>query len=104
MLHARIRRFLGLTQFDVSVGTAIPLSRLSSFERGSCDLDSVQRAALERFLSSRLYGVRDSFHVEKALTDLLPANVSKCDSLEPVILDLQAAISNLQRPARMEKP
>jgi hypothetical protein len=54
MESARIRRFLGLTQRDVSTATGILISRISACERGVLRLSSSERAVLRAFLRDRL--------------------------------------------------
>ena len=54
MDFARIRRFLGLTQRDVSVATGILLSRISGAERDLIQLTRSEREVLITFLRTRL--------------------------------------------------
>ena len=51
---ARIRRFLGLTQFDVAVGTGVPLGRIGLAERGRIQVNACEEKAISNFLESRL--------------------------------------------------
>jgi hypothetical protein len=51
---ARIRRFLGLTQFDIAVATAVPLGRVGASERGTITLNHCEEKAISNFLESRL--------------------------------------------------
>ncbi|HXW57746.1 MAG TPA: hypothetical protein VEJ67_18480 [Candidatus Cybelea sp.] len=50
----KIRMFLELRQFDVTVATGIPIGRLSQAERGLVALNRVEQASLEFFLRDRL--------------------------------------------------
>jgi len=60
---ARIRRFLGLTQRDVSAATSILISRLSGAERGVIELTQTELVVLRTFLARR---TRVVFEVEEA--------------------------------------
>jgi hypothetical protein len=60
---ARVRRFLGLTQRDVSAATSILISRLSGAERGVIALTNTERVVLQTFLARR---VRVAFEAQKA--------------------------------------
>ena len=51
---ARVRRFLDLSQRDVSVGTGILISRISGAERGVIELTVSEKIVLREFLERRL--------------------------------------------------
>jgi len=51
---ARVRRFLGLTQRDVSACTGILISRLARAERGVAPLTRAEEVVLRAFLARRL--------------------------------------------------
>jgi transcriptional regulator with XRE-family HTH domain len=51
---ARIRRYLGLTQRDVSVGTGVPVGRISAAENGKLRLSNVETKLLKSFLDRQM--------------------------------------------------
>ena len=50
----RLRHFLGLTQFDVSMATGINIGRISAFENERRDLDPVELRALQAYYAARM--------------------------------------------------
>ena len=52
--YARIRRFVGLTQQDVSNATGISMSKVSANETGRGNLNSAEDRVLRNYLSARL--------------------------------------------------
>jgi transcriptional regulator with XRE-family HTH domain len=57
--YARVRRYLKLTQRDVSMGTGIPISRISAAESGRGSLNAAQERVLRDFLETRLRITRE---------------------------------------------
>ena len=51
---ARVRRFLGKTQFDIAVGTGVPLGRIGGAERGSIRLNHCETLAISNYLEKWL--------------------------------------------------
>lgn len=62
MPYLRLRRFLLLEQLDVSLGTGIPVSRISQGERGIISFNRVERGLLDDYFKEKLrafgYGSR----------------------------------------------
>jgi transcriptional regulator with XRE-family HTH domain len=58
--YARIRRFLGLTQRDLSLATGVSINRISALERGISRLTKPEREVLMNFLSRRLHVTLES--------------------------------------------
>ena len=50
----RVRNFLGLSQFLVSVGTGISTYRISGAENGRLRLNSTEKRVLEDFYKAKL--------------------------------------------------
>lgn len=50
----RIRRFLGLTQQDVSFATGVSVQRIASGERGLITFNRVERGLVESYLNDKL--------------------------------------------------
>lgn len=52
--YRRIRRYLELSQRDVSLGTSIPIGRIAAAEQGRTRLTRPEERALREFLENRL--------------------------------------------------
>ena len=50
----RYRRFLGLTQQDVSFATGVTVNRIAASERGKLTLNRTERALIERYLTDKM--------------------------------------------------
>ena len=51
---ARVRRFLGLSQRDLSLGTSIPIHKISGAETGRAQLSRPEEQVLRTFLEDRI--------------------------------------------------
>ena len=68
----RIRRFLGMTQFDVAVATGVPLGRVGASERGRVQLNHCEELASRNFLERRLKVFFESEQEESAQPGAVP--------------------------------
>ncbi len=62
---ARLRRYLALTQRDVSMCTGIPMWAISAAESGRRPLNEAQARVLREFLGTRLQILREGNRLEE---------------------------------------
>lgn len=69
----RYRRFLGLTQQDISFATGVTVQRIAASERGKVILNRTERALIERYLTDKI------LQLEGAREFYFPANESSLE-------------------------
>jgi transcriptional regulator with XRE-family HTH domain len=107
MEAARIRRFLGLTQQDVSTATGITVSRLSAAERGIADLNPTEEAVLEAFLGRRLcilLGADHQVRGGKRASDIVPKVADAKVAFDKGLISHMQFAPGRERNSRCSRP